>query len=62
MILLQEGRDAPLHRFAPAPQLQGVSRLHTDGFSDPLKPPSVQHLFGGRYRAGFDVPLTFRFI
>lgn len=62
MILLQESRDAPLHRFAPAPQLQDVSRLHIDGFSNLFKPPSVQHLFGSRYRAVFDVPLTFRFI
>lgn len=45
IILLQVRGDAPLHRTAPAPQLQSVSCLHTDALSHLLKLPSVQHLY-----------------
>lgn len=46
IIFLQVRGDAPLHRFAPAPQLQSVSCGNTYGFSHLLKSPPVQHLYG----------------
>lgn len=45
MVLLQVCGYAPLHRFAPAPQLQSVSRRHAESLSYFFKlPPLLCHL------------------